>query len=233
MLWDIDHTLITIGELSRRIYEEAFLQVTGQPLRNLADMSGRTERAILRETLLLHGRRVDDDGLLEYFDAIADSSEALRAEIRQAGYALPGVAAAISGLAAAGAAQSVVTGNLKRVSITKLSVFGLAEGLDFELGGYGDESEDRAVLVKRAVRRASHAYGADLSGDRTVVIGDTVHDIRAAQDTGVRSIGVATGSTSTGELASAGATVVFADLTDTASLIDVVLRTRPGSVDEQ
>ncbi|MBN1173836.1 MAG: haloacid dehalogenase-like hydrolase [Micromonosporaceae bacterium] len=227
MLWDIDQTLITIGGLSRRIYERAFLQVTAQPLRELADMSGRTERAILRETLVLHGLRVDDDGLQVYFDAIADAAEHLRAEIKQAGYALPGAVEAIRALTAAGIAQSVVTGNLKRVSITKLSAFGLAEGIDFEIGGYGDESEDRALLVKQAMRRASHSCGHDVSGDRVVVIGDTVHDIRAARDTGVRSVGVASGRTAAADLADAGATVVLADLTDTTALVDAVLMRKP------
>jgi hypothetical protein len=55
IFWDIDHTLLTIGNVSREIYEAAFEEVVGQPLRELADMTGRTERAILAETLALHG----------------------------------------------------------------------------------------------------------------------------------------------------------------------------------
>ncbi|MCA1603505.1 MAG: HAD family hydrolase, partial [Acidobacteria bacterium] len=55
ILWDIDHTLLTIEEVSREIYELAFEEVIGQPLRELAEMTGRTERVILTETLALHG----------------------------------------------------------------------------------------------------------------------------------------------------------------------------------
>jgi hypothetical protein len=32
ILWDIDHTLVAIGEVSREIYEKAFEEVVGQPL---------------------------------------------------------------------------------------------------------------------------------------------------------------------------------------------------------
>ncbi len=39
VLWDIDHTLVRISGVSREIYAEAFRLVTGQPLRELADMA--------------------------------------------------------------------------------------------------------------------------------------------------------------------------------------------------
>jgi phosphoglycolate phosphatase-like HAD superfamily hydrolase len=55
ILWDIDRTLVTTGEVSREIYERAFEEIVGQPLRELADMAGRTEQAVLVDTLSLHG----------------------------------------------------------------------------------------------------------------------------------------------------------------------------------
>ncbi|MBT8225833.1 MAG: HAD hydrolase-like protein [Dactylosporangium sp.] len=223
VLWDIDQTLIDIGGIGRRIYETAFFQVTGRPLGDQGGVAGWTERAILRDTLALHGMTVDDDGLSGYFEAIGQAAAALSADIRRSGRALPGAAAAVGALADAGAVQSVVTGNIKRVAIIKLEALDLARGLNFDIGGYGDESEDRASLVKQAMRRAGDDYGQDFAGDRVVVIGDTPHDIRAARDTGVRSVGVAAGHTSTAALAKAGATAVFDDLTDTAGVVAAVL----------
>jgi hypothetical protein len=51
VLWDIDHTLIDTGGFSREIYQEAFEQVTGQPMQRQADISGRTEPDIFRDTV--------------------------------------------------------------------------------------------------------------------------------------------------------------------------------------
>lgn len=45
-LWDIDHRLLSIGSLSAEIYAEVFEDVTGRPLEQLADMTGRTGRAV-------------------------------------------------------------------------------------------------------------------------------------------------------------------------------------------
>lgn len=55
ILWDIDHTLVDIGKVSRELYAKAFAAVTGRPLRELADMTGRTEQAILIDTMAMHG----------------------------------------------------------------------------------------------------------------------------------------------------------------------------------
>jgi len=40
VLWDIDHTLVSISGVGREIYTRVFEQVTGQPLVHLADMRG-------------------------------------------------------------------------------------------------------------------------------------------------------------------------------------------------
>ena len=62
MLWTTTerHTLSTISDLGvalgpcREIDELALQEVLGQPLRELADMTGRIEQAILAETLARH-----------------------------------------------------------------------------------------------------------------------------------------------------------------------------------
>ena len=57
VLWDIDHTLVSICGVGREIYTRVFEQVTGQPLVHLADMAGRTEQAILRQDAAAQRRR--------------------------------------------------------------------------------------------------------------------------------------------------------------------------------
>jgi phosphoglycolate phosphatase len=222
VLWDIDGTLLTIDGLGRLVYGTVLQRLTGVPLREVAEMAGRTERAIVRDTLAMHGIEADTVDLDEFFRAVATTIDELRAELPRMGRALPGAAEAIAVLAGEGAVQSLVTGNLRPVAVAKLRAYGLADQIDFAVGGYGDESADRTRLVSVALLRASEAYGEEMAGDQVVVIGDTPHDIRAAREAGVRSIGVATGRADVRELTDAQATVVLADLTDPEALVAAV-----------
>jgi phosphoglycolate phosphatase-like HAD superfamily hydrolase len=107
----------------------------------------------------------------------------------------------------------VVTGNARAIAVTKLEALDLAEHIDFEIGGYGEDGADRAVLVGLAIQRAERKYGVRFDPRRVVVIGDTPHDIKGAHDNGAVAVGVATGGSSAEELTAAGADVVLADLT--------------------
>lgn len=222
VLWDIDHTLLTIGEVSREIYELAFEEVVGQPLQELADMTGRTERAILTETLALHGISDSESKFDECYAALARAADKLRERMRTAGRRLPGAAEALAALAEHDVVQSVVTGNLEPIAITKLEVFQLAELLDFEVGGYGFDGDTRPPLIRQARQRAERKYRQTFQPDRVVIIGDTSLDMAAAHEVGVRAVGVATGSSTADELTAAHADAVLPDLTDTAAVVQAI-----------
>ncbi|MEU0838655.1 haloacid dehalogenase-like hydrolase [Streptomyces sp. NPDC005962] len=215
ILWDVDQTLVSIkGGVSRSLYERAFAKVTGKPLGELADMAGRTEQAIMVETLRLNG--IDDPEALfdDFYAALTTAAEELKGRMREVGVVLPGARDAIASCAGRGAVQSAVTGNLRPVAITKLAALGLGDGFDFEVGGYGDDGSDRADLVRRARKRASEKYGYAFDGRQTVVIGDTPHDVRGALDAEALAVGVASGRSSAGELSGAGADIVWESLVD-------------------
>lgn len=56
VFWDIDYTLVGIGgDISKAIYASAFRKVTGRQMHVLADLAGRTEQAIIIETLYRNG----------------------------------------------------------------------------------------------------------------------------------------------------------------------------------
>jgi phosphoglycolate phosphatase-like HAD superfamily hydrolase len=222
ILWDVDHTLVTIGGVSREIYELAFEEVVRQPLRELADMTGRTERAIMVETLALHGVSNPESKIDNFYAALARAADKLRERMRTAGQRLPGAGEAIAALARCSVVQSVVTGNLKPIAVTKLEVFELAEFLDFEVGGYGSDGDTRPPLIRQAWQRAQRKYGQTFKPDQTVVIGDTPLDVVAAREVGVRAIGVATGQSTVDELAAVHAHAVLLDLTDTDAVIRAV-----------
>ncbi|MBP2403246.1 HAD family hydrolase [Streptomyces syringium] len=223
VLWDIDHTLIDGGGVSREAYAAAFSRVTGQPLREMADMSGRTELAISTDTLRLHGLTPDPAMVERFTAAVAEELHAREEALASAGRPLPGARAAISALSSIeGTHQSLLTGNMRSLAELKMRVFGLAEHIDFEAGAYGDDDVERPALLAHAWRRARSRHCHRYTGRDTVIIGDTVLDVATAKAGGARSIAVATGTTSAAELAASGADVVLPDLTDTAALVAAV-----------
>ena len=141
--------------------------------------------------------------------------KALGEELRDPpGYrVMPGIGALLERLA--GDRRFVLglaTGNLERGARLKL------ERADFNryfaTGGFGSDEEDRGLLVKAAIRRASAGLSMQPSPEDVIVIGDTPYDIHAARATGARCVAVATGSTPAEELARHGADAVLPDLTD-------------------
>jgi len=221
VFWDIDKTLVDIGGISRELYAEAFEKVTGQPLGGMPSMAGKTDRDLTLTALRRHGI-AESEGLLDRFYAVlAQVTAARRAAIRQQGRPLPGALAAVVSLQRIGIVQTVVTGNIRPIAEIKLRTFGLAEHIDFDIGGYGSDNGERATLVRRARERAAGKYGA-LDVGRVVIIGDTAYDIAGAKANGVRAIGVASGGTSMNELAAAGADGVLDSLEDTDRLARLV-----------
>lgn len=224
VLWDIDGTLLTTDGLGRELYAEALQRVTGGRLEWMPAMAGRTDRQLTEDVLVAHGVPASKQTLDAFLQALAAAADCRRTELPGRGSALPGADTALTALAGrAGLVQSVVTGNIRPLAELKLSSFGLARQLDFEVGGYGSDHSDRAVLVRRSVARAAAKYGAAVAGRQVVVVGDTVHDIAGAVDNGVVAVGVASGATSAAELAAAGADVVLPSLADPAAVLAAVL----------
>jgi phosphoglycolate phosphatase len=224
VLWDIDHTLIDTGGVGREIYQEAFERVTGQPMKRQADISGRTEPDIFRDTLALHDLEPSEESLGRFADAMAAGYSAKMSLMHRRGQSLPGAAAALAALdRVPGIVQSVLTGNFKPVAITKLVTFGLDAHIDFEVGAYGSDDSVRARLVEVARQRAAAKYHTTFDQRATVLVGDTPSDIAAGREAGAFVVAVASGRSSMDELRAAEAEVVLPDLTDTDALVQVVL----------
>ncbi len=223
MLWDVDYTLVSADGLGTRLYEVVFAEMFGRELTAVAPKAGRTDRAIIADTLALSGVPVSEAG--PFLAALTRAAEAggVPGPVRP----LAGAAEAIAALAAAGIRQSVLTGNIRPMAALKLSRAGLHDHLDLDAGAYGDAHEVRSELVTAARRAASQVYGADFSGAATVLVGDTPLDVEAALVTGARAVAVATGSYGAAELASAGAHVVLPDLTDAGRVLAAVTGALP------
>ncbi|MFJ2030700.1 HAD family hydrolase [Streptosporangium sp. NPDC087985] len=228
VLWDIDHTLIKIGGFTRDIYADAFRAATGRRLERIADLAGRTERAISTEILRTHGIEVSDELLGSFGAAIAEAFVTYEEAIRERGRALPGAREALEVLAGRDdVVQSVLTGNMEPLAIGKLKAFGLDHLVDFEVAAYGMDHEDRAALVGLAQERAARKYGGPFTPHSTVLVGDTPNDVLAGHLGGARVIAVATGFSDVAVLREAGAELVLEDLSDTERVVRAVLGT-PG-----
>lgn len=224
VLWDIDKTLVDTGSISREIYAAAFKAVTGLDLVRIPDLAGRTDRDLILASLRLHEIPEPEKHLTEFYGALSDATAARRTEIKHRGRCLPGAREAIERLAKSPVlVQSVVTGNIRPIARAKLEAFDLAGAIDFDIGGYGSDDGERAMLVRLALRRAQQKHDVTYLPEQVVVIGDTPYDIAGAKANSIRAIGVASGSSTVDDLQAADADAVLASLEDTDALVHLLL----------
>jgi phosphoglycolate phosphatase len=215
VLWDIDGTLVRTAGHGRFAFEEAFRAVVGREPEPV-DYAGRTDRQIVE--IMLGGRPGDTPRILEELaGALEQRKEAMAAD----GYAYPGVPEVLEALhRREDVIQSLLTGNIQANAVVKVSAFGLERWLDFDVGAYGsDPHDERSDLVAVARERAAAKYGEPTGA---VLVGDTPLDVRAAQDAGARSVGVATGFADPEALRASGPDAYLEDLSDTAAAIAAI-----------
>ncbi len=223
VLWDIDHTLTENNGVNKEIYALAFQLLTGRRAEHPARTDGRTEPEIMRNMLTAHGIEAVPDHLARVQEALVSATASKARTLRERGHELPGARAALTAFQSSPEiVQSLLTGNIRPNAVTKLSVFGLDEYLDFEAGGYGSDDEVRANLAGIAQERASAKYGPRFDKGNTILIGDTLRDVQAGRNGGARVIAVATGSDSAEALRAEGADIILPDLQDTRAVMEAV-----------
>lgn len=221
-LFDIDFTLIRTPGVGSAALNEVMHELFGAPNAFAGvDFSGRTDRAIIRDALRNRGQEPDEDA----FEALIAEIESryipvmVRKLHERGGWLLPGVRATLEAVTALPDVRvGIATGNFRRAAEAKLRYFGL-DGY-FEDGGFADDAEDRAELVRIAIRRLGGAAGGEYG---VFVVGDTSHDILAAQANGAVAVGVATGASTPEMLAAAGASHVFDDLSRPEVMLRLLL----------
>lgn len=236
VLWNIDLTLVDVGRVTRAAYADAFRTVTGRPLVRLPQMAGRTDSEIFFEALALNDADTIDSApageeLLGRFTAeLGSAFHARRELLTHEGRLLPGARAAVAEVGGLpGVVQTLLTGAIKPDAIDKLRAFDLERFFDTEVGGYGSEVFPKGALLMDARRRAAEKYGVEFAEEATLYIADSTRDVAAARIGGSRSMGVASGRSSAGELRDAGADMVLDDLADTAGVVRAVeLLTTPA-----
>jgi phosphoglycolate phosphatase len=234
VLWNVDLTLLDVARVTRAAYADAFGKVTGRQLVWLPQMAGRTESEIFFEALALNAPPspapdVAGEELLSRFAGqLAEAFRARRGLLTEQGRLLPGAREAVAEVSRLpGVVQTILTGGIKPNAIVKLRAFGIDRYFDTGIGGYGSEVYPKGAMLLRARSRAAEKYGVDFSESATLYIADSARDVEAARFGGARSVAVATGRSSAGELRDAGADAVLPGLSDISALLLAVDRLAP------
>jgi phosphoglycolate phosphatase len=216
VLFDIDGTLLLSHGAGRRAMEQALREVFGSHGPPSYRYDGKTDKLIVRETMRADGH---DDGAIDarMDDVIARYLDGLRANLAEGGragrgaYALPGILPLLDAVEAHDElVLGLLTGNV-------------VDGANAKLGAFGSDHEERPMLPPIARARASELLGAELPGERLLIIGDTPADVHCGQGVGARAIAVATGGYSVDELAACGPCATFADLAETGRVMQAIL----------
>jgi phosphoglycolate phosphatase-like HAD superfamily hydrolase len=208
VLLDIDGTLVWRAS---RVHAQAVIaaihEVHGPIELAPVQAAGLTDRRIVRLMLTQAGLTDDQiDRDMEWLLAIAARfyEEQCPADLSET--VLPGIPEMLGGLCRdPGLQLGLVTGNLESIAHRKLTAAGLARPLLPWVGAYGSDAEDRNRLVPVAQERAAvlHGMAARWPSERTVVVGDTPHDIACARVAGAAVIAVTTGAFAREELTDA------------------------------
>lgn len=223
VLFDIDGTLLHSGGCGRASTRLAMDEVFGT-IGRVDDISfaGKTDWQILREALCPVGV---SDATIEaqldaYMTAVARHLEAIIADfpVRPCAGA-PEVVAALRDDPAA--LVGLLTGNMPSLVPLKLRTAGY-DLADFKVSAVGSDGWDRAMLPPLALERARAHAGIDFAPDRIVIIGDTPGDIACAASVGARTIAVATGPYTTGQLRAHSPTHAFESMADVDAFLAAI-----------
>jgi len=223
ILFDIDGTLLKgMSKIHFKSFSEAIsrvFKVDASP----ADInhSGKTDTRIILEVLEKHG--ISRDKVLPRLKEIYkimidfykknvdfdtdikpnDNIEKILSILKKKGYIL-----------------GLLTGNLEKIARTKIGKFDLNKY--FDLGSFGEISENRSKLLENAIEQAESKFKINLNKENIFVIGDTRFDIQSAKEVGVKTIVVATGNYSIEELKKYNPDYLFKDFSDIDKIIKII-----------
>ena len=225
-LFDIDGTILVAHGAGRRAMERALLAVAGTTGPGGQHYAGKTDGQIVREAMRASGfSDADIDArmheILELYVGGLDAE--LASGEHEPSRILPGVQAVLDACHAHDqVVLGLLTGNLVTGARRKLTSVRVDPDR-FVVGAFGSDHEDRPTLAALARTRAASHLGRELQASSCVVIGDTPADVACGRAIGARTIAVATGNFTADELRLCDPHIVFADLSDTAAVMQAIL----------
>jgi phosphoglycolate phosphatase len=224
LLFDIDGTLIRSHRAGRMAMESALIELFGEagPLESYP-MSGKTDHRILSDLLVSIG--LDEKEIAAKLPLVYEvMTEKARQIYPDKGIApCPGVGELLSALRVRkDVVLGLLTGNIETTAPLKLQAAGI-EPWQFVVGAYGSDSGDRNQLPAIVMDRASQLTNHPFAGNNTVIIGDTPADILCARAGKAAAIAVASGWHSKSTLAKYQPDHLLDNLTDTATVMRLML----------
>lgn len=217
VFWDIDGTLLSTGRTGLAAWEYAVREVVGaeialKPLR----MSGLTDPMIARRILEFVGQKPEPEVERDLTEAYCRALPACL--MPSFGGVLPGVKSILDDLSARSTSfMALLTGNMESCAWAKLRCYGLAHY--FATGGFGDDGFDRVQIGHVALERILQIAG-DVDRERMFLVGDSPYDVSCGNRIGVRTIAVASGDHSLGELAASSPWWLLPNLPDPAAFLE-------------
>ncbi len=126
VLWDVDGTLLNAGGVGGELYEIVFSSMFGRPCEELAPMAGRTDRAIILDTLEMAGipeprRHVD-----LFIEGLRSRAPQMFQAAQHQGRALPGAAEALTAVASARVGTSTIGFTVRGTALAGTALAGTA-----------------------------------------------------------------------------------------------------------
>jgi len=210
-LFDIDGTIISPGNVARKLIDKIVLDNFKQsPNLNYDDVAGSTDPIIVETALLRIGEKeplsqsinfvlnLYQNELKEVFNSskapfVYDDSIQLLNKIKNDGHFF-----------------GLLSGNIKKAAKIKLSKFNLWS--QFPFGVFGEDAGNRDDLVWAAREKAWDVLQESFQFEDIILIGDTVADADAASINGAKSIIVCRIPDKKTQLEKSNATIIVDDL---------------------
>jgi phosphoglycolate phosphatase-like HAD superfamily hydrolase len=218
LFWDIDGTLLTTGKAGVPAWEAAVREATGRDFQlSSIRVPGLTDYQIAARTFAQLQVDADDATLRSM---VRRYEELLPAALPlKQGRVLPNVREILEAIRERVDVRSyLLTGNTRGGARAKLTHYDLLRY--FPDGAFAEDTGERATIAARAVELARQ--DGPLGEEYLYVIGDTPHDIHAANAIGARTIAVATGGYTIEELERHHPWRVFAELPPPDEFIELI-----------
>lgn len=224
LLFDVDGTLIRSHGAGRMALEAALTELFGTagPIADY-QMSGKTDARIITDLLIAVGidDKTIDARLPEIYKTMAVKGRDIFWEQEMASCA--GIDALLPRLAARNdVLLGLLTGNSSITAPLKLEASGI-NPLIFRVGAYGSDAIDRNQLPALAMERAHQLTGIPITGEQTVIIGDTPADILCARAGKATAVAVASGWHAVATLAKYQPDHLLENLADTDHVLKILL----------
>jgi phosphoglycolate phosphatase len=188
VFFDIDGTLLagpvngpSAGMSAMNLAIEELTGAVG--VYDTVEFAGRTDVQIARDLLVMSGEA--DPARERVLEAVNLYVSLMTKKIEKTPYTVIGrPRLAVDALERKGAVVALGTGNVRAGARVKLGGSGIGDLFDMEKGGFGEDGDTRADVLRFGAR------SCDPSGELPVIIvGDTPHDVKAAHEIGAKCIG--------------------------------------------